>query len=96
MPARENYDLKGTRSNRVFSRPAISKPFGFWREQVLSSIAGRNELFDWADGVRQQGSVENWFLVYGEPYSQQALAEGLAARGAKDVVIPERLERIEI
>jgi len=53
-------------------------------------------LFDWADGVRQQGSVENWFLVYGEPYSQQALAEGLAARGAKDVVIPERLERIEI
>jgi len=74
MPARENYDLKGTRSNRVFSRPAIY----------------------WADGVRQQGSVENWFLVYGEPYSQQALAEGLAARGAKDVVIPERLERIEI
>jgi len=61
----------------------------------LSGIAGRNELFDWADGVRQQGSVENWFLVYGEPYSQQALAEGLAARGAKGVVIPERLERID-
>lgn len=65
------------------------------RADSYSAHAGRNELLNWADGVRQQGSVEHWFLVHGEPDAQEALAEGLDAGGARGVVIPERLQRIE-
>ncbi|MEE8486808.1 MAG: MBL fold metallo-hydrolase [Gemmatimonadota bacterium] len=65
------------------------------RADSYSAHAGRNELLNWADGVRQKGSVEHWFLVHGEHDAQKALAAGLDAGGARGVVIPERLQRIE-
>jgi len=53
-------------------------------------------LLAWADGVGEQGSVEQWFLVHGESDSQEALAGGVDAQGATSVVIPDRLQRFEI
>ncbi|TFG66870.1 MAG: MBL fold metallo-hydrolase [Gemmatimonadales bacterium] len=66
------------------------------RADSYSAHAGRSELLAWADGVREQGSVGQWFLVHGEPDAQDALAEGLRAQGAEEVMIPDRLQRFEI
>jgi metallo-beta-lactamase family protein len=66
------------------------------RADSYSAHAGRTELLAWADGVSSQGSVEHWFLVHGESDAQEALAAGLDAHGAANVVIPDRLQRFEI
>jgi len=62
------------------------------RADAYSAHADRGELLSWADSVRDQGSVERWFLVHGEPDAQQALADGLAKRSAAAVEVPERGE----
>jgi len=66
------------------------------RADSYSAHAGRDELLAWADGVRETGSVKNWFLVHGELDSQESLSAALDERGAAHVVIPERLQKFEI
>ncbi len=60
----------------------------------FSAHAGRSELLDFAEAVRQRGPLRHVALVHGEPPAQQALAEGLAERGFPDVRIPRRGETL--
>lgn len=66
------------------------------RADSYSAHADQVELLAWSDSVRDKGSVKRWFLVHGEPEAQGPLAEAMAARGAVDVVAPERGATFEL
>ena len=60
--------------------------------QAFSAHAGRTELLDYVDLVKPK-SV---YLVHGEQAQREAFAEGLRARGIKDVYLPKRGDVAEL
>ena len=59
------------------------------RADSYSAHADRNELIAWAEGVREKGNVQRYFLVHGEPDSAESLAMAIRERGTAVVQVPE-------
>jgi metallo-beta-lactamase family protein len=66
------------------------------RADSYSAHADRNELIDWAEAVREQGNVQRYFLVHGEPAAAESLATAIRERGTADVQVPERGQAFEL
>jgi metallo-beta-lactamase family protein len=81
--------LEGQREVRVYGAP-VQVRARVERADAYSAHADRTELLEWAQSVRDQGSVKRFFLVHGEADSAQALAEDLRSMGTADVQVPER------
>ena len=54
----------------------------------FSAHADRSDLIDFAEAVRERGSLRRVALVHGEPVSQRALQADLEARGFTEVKAP--------
>jgi metallo-beta-lactamase family protein len=87
--------LEGVSPVRIYGEEAEIRA-RIERADSYSAHADRNELLAWADSVRDQGSVERWFLVHGEPGAQAELAAAMEGRGAANVLAPERGQKVEI
>ncbi|MEJ2482286.1 MAG: MBL fold metallo-hydrolase [Gemmatimonadota bacterium] len=66
------------------------------RADSYSAHADRDELIAWAERAREQGDIQRYFLVHGEPRAAESLAVALQERGTADVQIPERGQRFEL
>jgi metallo-beta-lactamase family protein len=66
------------------------------RADSYSAHAGRAELIDWAESVREAGRVLSYFLVHGEEDASTSLAEEIRAGGTADVAIPGRGESFSL
>jgi len=66
------------------------------RADSYSAHADRNELIAWAEGVREKGNVQRYFLVHGEPDSAESLATAIRERGTADVQVPERGQAFDL
>ncbi|MEJ2547498.1 MAG: MBL fold metallo-hydrolase [Gemmatimonadota bacterium] len=66
------------------------------RADSYSAHADRNELIAWAEGAREQGNIQRYFLVHGEPQAAESLAAALQERGTADVQVPERGQAFEL
>ncbi len=64
--------------------------------QGYSAHAGRHELLGYIQKVMEFGALKRVFSVHGELQACQALAEGLQELGLRDVLIPERMQQVEI
>jgi len=64
--------------------------------QGYSAHAGRNELLGYIQKVMEFGTLKRVFSVHGELGACQALAEELHEIGMRDVLIPERMQQVEI
>ena len=54
----------------------------------FSAHADRSDLIDFAEAVRERGSLRRVALVHGEPVSQRALQADLEAHGFTEVKAP--------
>jgi metallo-beta-lactamase family protein len=61
-----------------------------------SAHAGRDELLGYIQKVMEFGALKRVISVHGELEACQALAEGLQELGVPDVLIPERLQQVEL
>jgi len=61
-----------------------------------SAHAGRKELIQWAEAVRDSGSPKRFFLVHGEEDAARSLATELEGRGFPSVEVPDRGSRYEL
>ena len=66
------------------------------RADSYSAHADRNELIAWAEAVREQGRVQQYFLVHGEPAAAESLGHAIRERGTADVQVPERGQAFEL
>ena len=64
--------------------------------QGYSAHAGRDELLGYIQKVMEFGALKRVFSVHGELEACQGLAKGLQGLGMHDVLIPERLQQVEI
>jgi len=61
-----------------------------------SAHADRDELLDYVRKVLDSGRLKRVFAVHGEPQACQALAAGIRDLGVKDVLVPERMQEVEV
>jgi metallo-beta-lactamase family protein len=62
----------------------------------FSAHADQSDLLSYAEAVRERGPLRQVFLVHGEPPAQQALRQGLEARGFPRVHVPAPFEVCEV
>jgi len=96
------YQAENTLGRRLVHRQNPIKIFGeqytlraeVHSIQALSAHADRNELLEY---FRQMGpEVRRAFVVHGELDQQEPFAEALAESGAREVLIPERGQTVEL
>jgi metallo-beta-lactamase family protein len=81
--------LEGNRDVKVYGVP-VEVRARVERADAYSAHADRTGLLEWAEAVREQGSVKRFFLVHGEADSAMALAADLRSGGTADVEVPAR------
>jgi len=64
--------------------------------QGYSAHADRNELLGYIQQVMDDGRLKRVFSVHGDLEACQALASGIRAMGLEDVLIPERMQQVEV
>jgi metallo-beta-lactamase family protein len=64
--------------------------------QGYSAHAGRDELLDYTRRVAADQRLKRVFVVHGEQQAAQALASGIEALGIQDVLIPSRMQQVEL
>ena len=95
------YQAEHTLGRRIVERQTPIRIFGEEYEvnarihtiNALSAHADRDGLLKCYDGV--SSTVRKVFVIHGEPESSKALADAIRERGAHDVVIPEKGQRLE-
>jgi metallo-beta-lactamase family protein len=64
--------------------------------QGYSAHAGRNELLDYILRIAADQRLKRVLVVHGEPQAAQALASGMEGLGIREVLIPTRMQQVEI
>lgn len=90
------FQAQHTLGRRIVERRPRVRIFGVERELAaevavlngFSAHADRNDLIEFAEAVRERGSLREVFLVHGEPPAQESLARLLAERGFPTVRMP--------
>ena len=61
-----------------------------------SAHAGKNELLGYIQKVMDGGQLKCVFIVHGELAASQALATGIRDLGIRDVLVPQRMQEVEV
>lgn len=95
------YQAQHTLGRRIVEKQRPIRIFGEEYEvnarihtiNALSAHADRNGLLKCYDQV--SSTVRKVFVIHGEPESSEALANAIRERGARDVVVPQKDQRME-
>jgi len=95
------YQAQHTLGRRIVEKQQPIRIFGEEYEvnarihtiNALSAHADRNGLLKCYDQV--SSTVRKVFVIHGEPESSEALASAIRERGARDVVVPQKDQRME-
>jgi metallo-beta-lactamase family protein len=98
------FQAQHTLGRRLVERRPRVRIFGIERDRAaevvvmngFSAHADRGELLNFAEQVRERGTLKRVALVHGEPAGLDALREGLQSRGFDDVTVPAPGERWEL
>ncbi|MEM4723835.1 MAG: MBL fold metallo-hydrolase [Candidatus Hadarchaeum sp.] len=80
--------------------PIFGEPYEVRAEVQMidgySAHADREELLAYIAGVKANGTLQRVFCVHGDALSCQALAQGIRDLGVVDVLVPERMQEVEL
>ncbi|MBC7261725.1 MAG: MBL fold metallo-hydrolase, partial [Chloroflexi bacterium] len=82
------------------SVPIFGEPYEV-RAQVqmidgYSAHADREELLRYIAQLKSNGTLQRVFCVHGDAHACEALAQGIRDLGVADVIVPERMQEIEL
>lgn len=80
--------------------PIFGEPYEVRAEVQMidgySAHADREELLAYIAGVKANGTLQRVLCVHGDAPSCQALAQGIRDLGVVDVLVPERMQEVEL